>query len=64
MTAQEAKAMWIQYLEPLRKDYGVRLGSPPTSSAPSGKNWTQEFLSVCGKDCNVDFIALRKSLAY
>lgn len=64
MTPQEAKAMWVQYLEPLRKNYGVRLGSPPTSSAPSGKTWTQEFLSVCGKDCNVDFIALRTFFFY
>ena len=62
MSPQDAKAMWVQYLEPLRKTYGVRLGSPPTSSAPSGKTWTQEFLSVCGSDCNVDFIALRASL--
>src|SRR5258708_17269272 len=62
MTPQDAKEMWIKYLEPLRKSYGVRLGSPPTSSAPSGKTWTQGFLSQFGSECNVDFIALRYSV--
>lgn len=58
MTPQEAKDLWMTHLHPLKTEYGVRLGSPATSSAPSGKNWTQEFLTVCGTDCEVDFIAL------
>ncbi|KAG8815742.1 hypothetical protein FRC19_000836, partial [Serendipita sp. 401] len=57
MTPQDAKTLWIDNLLPLKTQYGVRLGSPATSSAPSGKNWTQQFLQVCGTDCSVDFIA-------
>lgn len=58
MSPDDAKELWVKYLEPLRKQYGVRLGSPPTSAASNSKPWTQEFLTACGSDCNVDFITI------
>ncbi|KAF9050190.1 glycosyl hydrolase catalytic core-domain-containing protein [Panaeolus papilionaceus] len=56
MTPEEAAQMWQTYLQPL-KPYGVRLGSPATSSAPAGKKWLQDFFTACGANCTVDFIA-------
>jgi len=58
LTAQQAKDLWMTNIKPLKDQYGVRLGSPATSGGPSGKNWTTEFLQVCGTDCEVDFVAL------
>lgn len=58
ISPSHAKELWMEHLVPLKETYGVRLGSPGTSSAPSGKTWTQEFLEECGDDCQVDFIAL------
>ncbi|KAF8602907.1 hypothetical protein BDV93DRAFT_523744 [Ceratobasidium sp. AG-I] len=57
LSPQDAAAMWKTYLEPL-KSQGVRLGSPATTSAPNGKNWTQDFFTACAGGCTVDFIAL------
>lgn len=50
--------MWKSYVEPL-KSQGLRLGTPAPSSAPSGKTWIQDWLSVCAGGCNPDFVALR-----
>ncbi|PVG00157.1 hypothetical protein CPB86DRAFT_702007 [Serendipita vermifera] len=58
LTVKEAKTLWMENIKPLKTQYGVRLGSPATSSHPSGKNWTRDFLAECGTDCGVDFIAL------
>ena len=58
MTAQQGADLWRTYLEPLRAR-GIRLGSPATSSAPSGLTWLQDFLAACAGACTVDFIALR-----
>lgn len=60
MTVEEATELWMENIKPLKDLYGVRLGSPATSSAPSGKTWTADFLTACGDDCEVDFIALRE----
>ncbi|KAJ7254625.1 glycosyl hydrolase catalytic core-domain-containing protein [Mycena haematopus] len=57
MTPQEGAEMWINYIEPLRAQ-GLRLGSPSTSSAPSGKIWMQDFFTACNGACTVDFVAL------
>lgn len=51
--------MWKTYLEPL-KAAGVRLGSPATTSSPTGKNWTEDFFTACAGGCTVDFIAIRE----
>jgi hypothetical protein len=51
--------MWKTYMQPL-KARGLSLGSPAPSNAPDGKTWLLNFLSACGTQCTVDFIALRK----
>lgn len=58
VSAGDAAAQWKQYLEPLKANTGVRLGSPAPTNAPSGKQWLYDFLGACGGGCNVDFIAL------
>ncbi|KIM26569.1 glycoside hydrolase family 128 protein [Serendipita vermifera MAFF 305830] len=60
MTVAEALPLWMEHLQPLKTQYGVRLGTPATSSAPSGKNWTSDFLAACRNQtgCSVDFVAL------
>jgi len=57
LTPQQGVELWKTYVQPL-KAQGIRLGSPAPSSAPSGKTWLQDFLTACGGDCTVDFIAL------
>lgn len=63
MTVAEALPLWMTHIQPLKAQYGLRLGSPVTSSAPSGKVWTSDFLAACRNQtgCSVDFVALRKS---
>jgi len=48
--------MWTQYIQPLHGK-GLRLGTPAPTSAPDGKTWIQEFMSLCA-NCTVDFVAL------
>jgi len=56
LSSQQGADLWRTYVQPL-KVQGIRLGSPATSSAPSGKTWLQGFIAACG-DCTVDFTAL------
>lgn len=62
LTADAGAQMWKTYLEPLHAQ-NIRLGSPATSSGPSGKIWLQDFLTACAGACTVDFVALRSSTA-
>ncbi|KAH8116245.1 hypothetical protein DFH11DRAFT_1474712, partial [Phellopilus nigrolimitatus] len=57
LSVEEGAELWKTYIEPL-KGQGIRLGTPATSSAPSGKAWIQDWLSACGGGCNPDFVAL------
>jgi len=57
LTVQQGVELWKTYMQPL-KAQGVQLGSPASSSAPSGKTWLRDFLSTCGGNCTVDFVAL------
>jgi len=57
LSPKDGAQLWKTYIEPLRS-FGVRLGSPAPSSAPSGKTWLQDFLTACAGGCTVDFIAL------
>lgn len=61
MSPQEGADMWRTYIEPL-KSFGIRLGSPAPSSAPSGKTWLLDFLEACDGGCTVDFIAMRNNV--
>jgi len=56
MTPSQAADMWKGYVEPL-KARGLRLGSPASTSGPSGKAWLVDFLTAC-VGCSIDFIAL------
>jgi hypothetical protein len=53
---QNGAKLWRTYIAPLRYQ-GYRLGSPATTSAPSGFSWLQDFLRIC-PDCNWDITAL------
>ncbi|KDQ55080.1 glycoside hydrolase family 128 protein [Jaapia argillacea MUCL 33604] len=57
LTAQQGAVMWKTYIEPL-KSRGVRLGTPATTSAPSGIQWVKDWLVACDGGCTVDFVAL------
>ncbi|PPQ89472.1 hypothetical protein CVT25_011998 [Psilocybe cyanescens] len=57
ITPEEGADMWKTYVQPFH-DQGLRLGSPAPSSSPTGKTWLQGFLSACGDECTVDFIAM------
>lgn len=57
LTVSRGVDLWRTYVQPL-KAQGVQLGSPASSSAPSGKTWLHDFLGLCGGNCTVDFIAL------
>jgi len=57
MSPQSGVELWLDIIQPL-KAKGYRLGSPATTSAPSGKQWVQDFLTICNGRCSVDFIAL------
>lgn len=57
LTVQRGVQLWMTYVQPL-KGQGIKLGSPAPSSAPAGKAWLQNFLSLCGGNCTVDFVAL------
>ncbi|EPQ55067.1 hypothetical protein GLOTRDRAFT_105905 [Gloeophyllum trabeum ATCC 11539] len=57
LTAEQGADLWRTYIEPLRSR-GIRLGSPATSSAPSGKVWMHDWLQACNGGCTIDFVAL------
>ncbi|KAH9484871.1 Alkali-sensitive linkage protein 1 [Psilocybe cubensis] len=57
VTPEQGVEMWLTYIQPFH-DQGLRLGSPAPSSSPAGKAWLHEFLTTCGNNCTVDFIAI------
>ncbi|KLO11631.1 hypothetical protein SCHPADRAFT_464382 [Schizopora paradoxa] len=57
LTPAQGADMWKSYIQPL-KSQGLRLGTPAPSSAPSGKTWIQDWISVCDGGCTPDFVAL------
>jgi len=57
MTPAAAVGLWNQYIQPLKKSKGLRLGAPAVTSAPSGKVWLSQFLQQCG-GCDIDFIPI------
>lgn len=56
MSPQRGAQLWRQYLQPLAHQ-GYQLGSPATTSAPSGMVWMKDFFSACG-GCTVNFITI------
>jgi hypothetical protein len=57
MSAGSGVELWKTYIQPL-KSRGVRLISPATTSSPTGKQWIQEFQSICGGACTFDAVSL------
>ncbi|SLM35235.1 Uncharacterised protein family, glycosyl hydrolase catalytic domain [Lasallia pustulata] len=53
--ADMAAQTWIREVEPLKK-YGVKLGAPAVTGAPSGFTWLQNFFAACNGNCSADFI--------
>ncbi|TKA80479.1 hypothetical protein B0A55_02316 [Friedmanniomyces simplex] len=54
--AQTAAETWIREIEPLKTQYGVRLGAPAVTGAPTGFTWLQNFFTACAGNCSADFI--------
>lgn len=57
MTPALAAQLWKSHLQPLKTKYGVRLGLPAVTSAPSGRPWLRQFLALC-TGCQYDFLPL------
>ncbi|KAK5725462.1 hypothetical protein LTR15_003648 [Elasticomyces elasticus] len=54
--AQTAAQTWIREIEPLKKEYGVKLGAPAVTGSPNGFVWLQNFFTACAGKCSADFI--------
>ncbi|KAK4991876.1 hypothetical protein LTR50_001495 [Elasticomyces elasticus] len=54
--ADTAAKTWIRQLEPLKKKYGVKLGAPAVTGAPTGFSWLQNFFAACAGNCSADFV--------
>lgn len=60
MGVDEGVKLWKDFVEPAKKKFGFRLGSPGVSSDPKGKRWLQEFFQKLGREGsdNVDFLVV------
>ncbi|KAF5344980.1 hypothetical protein D9757_013788 [Collybiopsis confluens] len=53
-----AAQLWIQHIEPLRKDIpGIKIGAPAVSSGGTGFPWLTTFFGACG-NCTFDFLPI------
>ena len=57
VSAEDAAQIWIDQIEPL-KHFGVQLGAPAVTSAPTGADWLAAFYSHCNGRCTTDFLPL------
>jgi hypothetical protein len=55
ISPEHGAELWQTYIEPL-KYAGYYLVSPACTSAPSGIQWIQDWLSACNGQCNVNLI--------
>lgn len=69
VTAATAAQVWKKQFEPLKRDFGIKLGAPAVTGAPTGFTWLQNFFTECAAlvqssgnstsnetSCEVDFI--------
>jgi hypothetical protein len=67
VTAATAAKVWKKQFEPLKRDFGIKLGAPAVTGAPTGFTWLANFFSECAilakasgnssaTSCEVDFI--------
>ena len=57
MDASTAAQIWIDQIEPLKKDLGLTLGSPSPTGSQRGINWMRDFFDECAGRCSPDFFA-------
>lgn len=60
---ERAAKVWIEVLEPLKKQ-GYRLGSPAVTGGPEGKKWMQDWFAACNGGCDPDFVAVHWVSSY
>lgn len=59
MTAELAAGEWLRCIEPLRRELGLRCGSPGISSAPHAVGWLRDFVQrIRAGGSDVDFWAV------
>ncbi|ODQ51667.1 hypothetical protein SAICODRAFT_141982, partial [Saitoella complicata NRRL Y-17804] len=58
MNATYAAQLWKQYMNPLSKKYGIKLGAPAITNDPEGIPWIVDFFTACNGSCIVDFVPL------
>ncbi|KAG9878209.1 glycoside hydrolase family 128 protein, partial [Aureobasidium melanogenum] len=69
VSAATAAQVWKKQMEPLKRDFGVKLGAPAVTGATTGFNWLANWFSECAAlvassgsnstnntSCEVDFI--------
>ena len=69
VTAAAAAQVWKKQFEPLKRDFGIKLGAPAVTGATTGFTWLANFFSECAvlaassgnsttntTSCEVDFI--------
>jgi len=55
MSPQRAAQLWKQYIQPLKGQFNIRLGSPAVADARS--SWLKDFMDACA-GCTVDFLVI------
>jgi Glycosyl hydrolase catalytic core len=53
-----AAQIWATNIQPLKQKYGIQLGAPAVTGAPSGFDWMTQFFGNCSGNCSVDFIPI------
>lgn len=68
VSAATAAQVWKKQMEPLKRDFGIKLGAPAVTGATTGFNWLANWFSECAAlvassgsgsnttSCEVDFI--------
>ncbi|KAI4794148.1 hypothetical protein E4T44_07452 [Aureobasidium sp. EXF-8845] len=68
VSAAVAAQVWKKQMEPLKRDFGIKLGAPAVTGAPTGFNWLANWYTECAAlvassggssnttSCEVDFI--------
>jgi len=60
--AADAATVWKKQFEPLKRDFGVKLGAPAVTGSPGGFTWLTNWLDACSSisndstSCQFDFI--------
>jgi len=64
VSAANAAAVWKKQMEPLKWQYGIKLGAPAMTGATTGFTWLQNFMAACAAingnntGCLIDFIPI------